>query len=1047
MRPRTSTLAKLVRPRSHEPVIRERLHTLLKETAERKVTWVSAPPGGGKTTLISSWVHSHPTPGPWYQFDAGDADAATFFYYLRIAFRMQAPRAKAPPLLTPEYALDVSAFSRRFFRVFFHHLPLNSICVFDNYHELPVDSPVHEAFAAAVNEIPPGMRVVVCSRSDPPGAFAQAIARDQLVYIGWDALRLSAEESCAIALTRGASNPDIARQLHDLCNGWAAGLTLMTERLRRGADVGTIDRSEMQEGVFDYFADQILRSTDNDTKAVLLSSAFLPRVNTLLARKLSGIESAGRVLDSLYRRQLFVEQRGSEEYQFHPLFQRFLRSEATRALNSTDRLALMRRSADLLAESQYWVAAFELYTEANDWKTAVTLLKERAPILLSQGRQQTLQAWIQRLPASIRDADPWIDYWVGRSLLASDPHEARAQFEKSYAKATTDQWGKLRLFSSAAVLEARYYEFSDFRAMDPWIARVAEYISDGAVHFLEPCDELLMVSTFIMAASYRAPDHPLLVKCVERAAELVVLPLEDNLRVGAVSMLFAYAVMSLDQEAEAVARREATRLLGNQEVSALRAAFCLASEGYLHYTVGRYEMALKCFDRCDSIAEAEGLTEHTSMSRLWRGLTQRRAGLLNDAERTIARILAEPSQPSGQRAAVFALLRAVVANDRSEYQLALSYALVAQDIAERAGQFNGGSLLIIVVANIAIGAGEYELAERSLRRMRERVNGPMTSNYLAPIALNESWLAHRRGKHALRDELLSECLQRSHDYGARIRLQWYPNALSELLPVALATQIEAECARRLIRQFGIRPKPADQQDWPWRVRVSLLGACRVEVDGNPIAFGRKVPRKTLLLLAAIAATGGASVPEQIVMDALWPQSDGDAAYRALTTSLRRLRALLGVEQFIHLKGGRIYLDRDICWCDVWALENLAENDRDGETAMSLYTGPFLPAEEEAWVIGPRERIRAKFADAVIGSGLRLERQGQLKEALRIYSRAAEADPHVESFYVGQMRCYVNLKRAAEALGVFRRLTQMLAQTFGRAPSAASCQLYDEIVSV
>jgi ATP/maltotriose-dependent transcriptional regulator MalT len=91
------TFAKLLRPRLHAPVARERLFALLDAARECPVVWVGAGPESGKTTLVASWIAARQSESLWYQLDSGDGDPATFFYYLRHALRAAAPRTRLPP--------------------------------------------------------------------------------------------------------------------------------------------------------------------------------------------------------------------------------------------------------------------------------------------------------------------------------------------------------------------------------------------------------------------------------------------------------------------------------------------------------------------------------------------------------------------------------------------------------------------------------------------------------------------------------------------------------------------------------------------------------------------------------------------------------------------------------------------------------------------------------------------------------------------------------------------------------------------------------------
>lgn len=1042
-------LAKLSRPRLHAPVVRERLFALLDRGREHPMIWVGAAPGAGKTTLVASWLEARRADGPWYQLDGGDLDPATFLYYLRAALRAAAPRSRLPPLLTPEYLSDLEGFARRWFREFFHRLPLGAVCVFDNYQDVAPESPVHRMLATAVREVPPGATMVVISRTDPPPALVGALARGQVAFVGWDALRFTSDETHAMAVTRGETDAALVRQVHEDCDGWAAGLTLMLERVARFGDPSGFDATAGREAVFDYFATQIVQGASDDERRVLLHAAFFPRLTAGFAREVSGVAGAGRVLDSLYRRRLFVDRRGGDEphYQLHPLFQRFLQREARLTFDASALRDLICATAQTLAGAGYADEAIDLYLGGECWGEAVALWLQRVPVLIGQGRWQTVRHWAERFPAALRAADPRVGYWLGRTMLSVDPPAARQAFESAYAAFLASEDERSQLLAAAGVLEALYYEFRDFKAMDPWIARVANLLEKHP-GFAAPEDELRVNSTLLMAASFRAPEHPLLVRLAQRTATLLGEPLDVNLRVGAISMLSAYAVLSLDPEAERSILQEARRLLALPQVTPLRAAFCLASQGYLHYTACRYPEALACFDECDAIAAAQGFEDRLSISRLWRGMTQRRAGMLAEAQATIERLAAEPSPPSGQRAAQFALLRAVVAFERADLQAALAHGAEAERIAEQGGQFNGGALLTIVVANIAIGAGAFDRACEALQRMRARVTGPVTANYLGAIALNEAWLAHRIGDLPARDRSLREALQRADDIRARTRMRWYPNALAELLPVALARDIEASTARELTREFGIQSPSLDGDDWPWPARVLVLGRLEVLVNGAPPVFSRKTPKKVLALLGAIVAFGGESVPEQRVVDALWPQDDGDSAYRSLTSTVRRLRELLGHKEAVHHGGGRLELDRRWCWVDARAFERALESgDPAGaRRALDLYRGAFLDGEDASWTIPMRERLRGKFISAVLAAAQSLERLGAYEDALGCYRRGLDADTLVEGFYQGMMRCYARLNRPTEGAAAYRRLRQVLSVTLGASPSAESEQLYRSLLT-
>ena len=61
--------------------------------------------------------------------------------------------------------------------------------------------------------------------------------------------------------------------------------------------------------------------------------------------------------------------------------------------------------------------------------------------------------------------------------------------------------------------------------------------------------------------------------------------------------------------------------------------------------------------------------------------------------------------------------------------------------------------------------------------------------------------------------------------------------------------------------------------------------------------------------------------------------------------------------------------------------------------------------------------------------------------MQLYLRGLDADPVVETFHQGLMRCYQRLGRHAEAISAYRRMRQVLSVVLGVSPSEDSRSLY------
>jgi ATP/maltotriose-dependent transcriptional regulator MalT len=389
--------AKVSRPQLRNVYPRTRLFKQLDQGRKRSVVWITGPPGAGKTTLVNSYIERRRLPCLWFQCDEGDADPATFFHYLGVAAEGIAPRSQTPlSRLTPEYALSLPTFARNFFRELCGRLTPPFVVVFDNYQEVPTDADLHALLSVGFEEIPGGAAAVVVSRDEPPAPLARLQVNQVVDRIGWDALRLTQEESAAIVrLTTGKEIADAhLAQLQDRTQGWLAGVILLAAQPGKSSpDTRTYETAAPQL-MFDYFAGEVFSKANADTQRLLLRTAFLPHVSVKMARILTGLTDATQILGELNTRRYFTDPIGQDDslYRYHPLFQAFLQAR------SEELAQLLERSASLLAAEDQIEPAIELLLEANAWEEMARLIGKHAPRLLAEGRNRTLEGWLDSLP-------------------------------------------------------------------------------------------------------------------------------------------------------------------------------------------------------------------------------------------------------------------------------------------------------------------------------------------------------------------------------------------------------------------------------------------------------------------------------------------------------------------------------------------------------------------------------------------------------------------------------------------------------------------------
>ena len=288
----------------------------------------------------------------------------------------------------------------------------------------------------------------------------------------------------------------------------------------------------------------------------------------------------------------------------------------------------------------------------------------------------------------------------------------------------------------------------------------------------------------------------------------------------------------------------------------------------------------------------------------------------------------------------------------------------------------------LATAHVKYEMGKHERAWAHVARAKECSDLTQSPLLKFKCLLTEAYflLTSRRQEEATKP--LREAMEVGHAYNQTVTSFWRPKVMALLCAEALKRDIEVTYVQNLIRARNLVPDELllGIPNWPWAVRVTTLGKFEMEVNDQPIAFGRKVPRRVLALLQAVIAFGGKDIPELKLMDALWPEADGDRAYRSYATALHRLRKILGEEKTIIVKDSKVTLNPLLCWVDVWAFEHWLHQADDAKResdmvkrlvcskqALRLYHGPFLhDALQQPWASRLRTRLH-KQHEALLAS--------------------------------------------------------------------------------
>jgi DNA-binding SARP family transcriptional activator len=1038
---------------------RGRLSERLDHLLARGHAWVWGPPGCGKTTLAVDYCEQSSRPVLWYQVDDTDADSATFFHHMAIA----AGRRGSELPMQPAGSGDLRAFAQGFFAQLFELLPTDVLLVLHNHHDLPASSPIADILPSALECTPTAASLLVVSRQPPAPTFVRLQAAGTLGVLDEQDLAFTEPETVLLAHAREVADPGVAAPVHAASGGWAVGVALMLEHLRSRSGEGEL--LEMRTAATSgYFAAEVLRAIPFGMRPALLRTSALPQFTAAMANDLAGA-GAPVLLEQMCRERLFISSRprgpcgpgldpAEAVFHYHPLFRSFLSSELAKAATPAEVAQLRQRAAELAEQNGFEADAFSLYAQVQDWHLAAQLLNRAAPALLAQGRADAVLDCTAALPPGVLERDAWLLYWRGAASLPAALGQARRSFERALELSREGDDCIVKGLALAGLVTVNHFEGFTHEGNRALVGEL-----DALTQARDPLPlpvEFAVVSAFLFATTWTWGDHPRLPDAAVRLRALLQEPLEPNQRILSASALLFYYSMAAQFNDVKQLMGEIDPVAAAPGISPMNRALWLC---YTGNASGAFDLdrSGRLLEEARSIAHEHGLPAVKLLSTAF--LTARSTWMRDEAKAVRYLAILEAMVPLGRpvEEGQYHVMAYGVAQMRGQVELAAYHARRAWQLA----CCTNATLLRIAWGNCITPAlvecGDLELARHILDEALGLSRTTPFRTYESLQELNRAFLQLKQGDLAGCRRNLRAGIAHARSIPELVTVA--RNLLAALPPLfafALEEGIETTYVQDLIRRWSLEAPAGAPYAWPWAVRIRVLGELRIEVDGQEVGFQRKAPARLLEMLKLLLAAGARDVSQDWLTDALWPQSDGAQAAQAFTNALHRLRKLIGRDDALLLRDGRLSLNDKLCWLDLWMLQSLAAD------ADRLLAAPAVPAARvaelsrrlldayrgalcsgdgnSADLARARHRAASLFERALLQAGELHERQGDWRAAADLYRRGLELDAVNERMYRGLIRCCRQLGEHAEAAAAYRRCVELLASVLGVRPAAETRRL-------
>ena len=300
-------------------VRRPRLDSLFADRTRRQVTLISAPPGSGKTTLVTAWLASRRRRDVMLTVDGRVTTSADQLAGVIVAALIDGGAIASEEIdaTLPGTTLLDTAFAQ------LERRPGKRILVLDDLQELTSRHALR-TLAYLVERAPTRLDLVLCSRADPPIRLTRLRLEDRLGEIRNDSLAFDLAGDihavgrpraaphalpgpCAVAADRGMGRRSASRRLRAAGRGGPG-------RVRAG-------RGGTETAIADYLLKELLTRQDEAIQRFMLRTSVVKRLTTDLAEVLTDDPAVSTRLVELERNGVFLaELEDRTWYRYHSLF-------------------------------------------------------------------------------------------------------------------------------------------------------------------------------------------------------------------------------------------------------------------------------------------------------------------------------------------------------------------------------------------------------------------------------------------------------------------------------------------------------------------------------------------------------------------------------------------------------------------------------------------------------------------------------------------------------------------------------------------------------
>jgi LuxR family maltose regulon positive regulatory protein len=409
-------------------IIRPQLVQRLNDGIEqnRRLTYISAPAGYGKSTLLSQWVSQLDLPVAWLSLEKEDNVPSRFWSYFVYALHsipslqqagigetmLQARQSPQPPPMETLLANLLNDLAQLKDRV---------LLVLDDLHAI-TEGQIHQDLVFLIDHLPrseSGLHLVIASRMDPPWPMARWRAHSELTEVRAVDLRFSLYEVKIFLNDIMRLKLDVREiaLLGQRTEGWIAGLQmaalLMQGRLRDQGSSGVASFietfSSSNRFILDYLMEEVISQQPGEMRDFLQATSILEQFTASLCDALLGRQDSQTILNQVEQANLFLIPLDEERrwYRYHKLFADLLRKHLKQT-QPEKILELHQRASDWFSENNFLAEAIDHALDAGDIGRVNRFVSGNALAMVEHAELQAVLQHFEQMSEQEICSKPWL---------------------------------------------------------------------------------------------------------------------------------------------------------------------------------------------------------------------------------------------------------------------------------------------------------------------------------------------------------------------------------------------------------------------------------------------------------------------------------------------------------------------------------------------------------------------------------------------------------------------------------------------------------------